>query len=76
VDEGTDSGPIILQEAVAVLDEDTPEDLAERILHVEHVLYPRAVSLFCEGRLVIEDRQVKVREDIHESEKSANQRIR
>lgn len=60
VDEGTDSGPIILQEAVPVLDTDTPEQLAERILHVEHILYPRAVGLFCEGRLVVEGRTVRV----------------
>lgn len=62
VDEGTDSGPIILQEAVPVLDDDTPETLAGRILHVEHILYPRAVSLFCDGRLTAEGRRVKIRE--------------
>lgn len=62
VDEGTDSGPIILQEAVPVMPDDTPETLAARILHVEHILYPRAVSLFCEGRLAIEGRTVKIRE--------------
>lgn len=62
VDEGTDSGPIILQEAVPVLDDDTTETLAGRILHVEHILYPRAVSLFCDGRLTVEGRRVKIRE--------------
>jgi phosphoribosylglycinamide formyltransferase-1 len=60
VDEGTDSGPIILQEAVPVLDTDNAEELAERILHVEHVLYPRAINLFCEDRLLIEGRRVKI----------------
>lgn len=62
VDEGTDSGPIILQEAVEVLDNDTAETLSGRILHIEHILYPRAISLFCEGRLTVEGRRVKIRE--------------
>lgn len=60
VDEGMDTGPIILQEAVPVLDDDTPESLAERILQVEHKLYPRAISLYCQGRLHIEYRKVKI----------------
>ena len=60
VDEGTDSGPIILQEAVPVYDADTPETLAERILHIEHILYPRAIGLFCEGKLAIDGRTVKI----------------
>lgn len=58
VDEGVDSGPIILQEAVPVLDGDDEHLLAERILHVEHRLYPRAIRLYCEGRLKIEGRRV------------------
>ena len=69
VDESSDNGPIILQEAVPVYDDDDPETLADRILHVEHILYPRAISLYCEGRLSIEGRRVKIRErkdDKHE----------
>jgi phosphoribosylglycinamide formyltransferase-1 len=62
VDEGVDTGPIILQEAVPVLDGDDEHALAERILHVEHKLYPRAVGLFCEGRLRIEGRKVIISE--------------
>lgn len=62
VDEGMDSGPIILQEAVPVRDDDTPATLAERILAVEHVLYPRAISLYCQGRLVVDGRRVLIRE--------------
>jgi phosphoribosylglycinamide formyltransferase-1 len=58
VDEGTDTGPIILQAVVPVLDSDTPEQLAERILIEEHRLYPRAVSLVCEGRLRIAGKRV------------------
>lgn len=59
VDEGMDSGPIILQEAVPVLEDDTADTLSERILHAEHILYPRALALYCEGRLKIEGRRVR-----------------
>ena len=58
VTEGVDEGPIILQAAVPVLDGDTPESLAERILEQEHEIYPRAVQLFAEGRLRVEGRRV------------------
>lgn len=58
VDESLDSGPIVLQEAVPVLDSDTPETLARRILEAEHRLYPRAVRLLVEGRLRVEGRRV------------------
>jgi len=60
VDEGMDSGPIILQEAVPILDSDTVETLSERILHVEHLLYPRAVNLFCQQRLAVDGRRIKI----------------
>lgn len=62
VDEGTDTGPIILQATVPVLEADTPDVLAERILHAEHVLYPRAIGLYAEGRLKIEGRRVRILE--------------
>ena len=62
VDEGVDTGPIILQEAVPVYDHDSQESLAERILHVEHVLYPRAIGFYCEGRLHIDGRKVTISE--------------
>ena len=58
VTEGVDEGPIIVQAAVPVLDEDTPETLAARILVQEHKIYPRAVQLFAEGRLKVEGRRV------------------
>jgi len=58
VDEGTDSGPIILQESVPVYTEDTVKTLAARVLIVEHKLLPAAVRLFCEGRLRIDGRKV------------------
>lgn len=58
VDEGLDSGPIVLQEAVPVLDSDTPDTLARRILEAEHRIYPRAVRLLVEGHLRVEGRRV------------------
>ncbi len=60
VDRGVDTGPIILQRAVPVLDEDTPDTLAARILKAEHLAYPEAIRLFAEGRLVREGRRVRV----------------
>lgn len=61
VDAEYDHGPIILQETVPVLDDDTPGALAERVQAKERELYPRAIQLFSEGRLVIEGRRVKIR---------------
>lgn len=60
VDAGTDTGPIIFQGVVPVMDEDTPQTLQERVMGVEHRLLPRAVRLFCEDRLHVEGRQVTV----------------
>ena len=61
VDEGVDSGPIILQKTVEVKDNDTEESLAERILKEEHQIYPRAIQLFSEGRLIIKGRKVFIK---------------
>lgn len=58
VDEEMDSGPIILQKAVQVKEEDDEESLSSRILEQEHELYPEAVRMFCEGRIKIEGRRV------------------
>ena len=60
VDEGMDTGPIIMQSAVEVLTGDTPDSLADRIIKVEHKLYSKAISLYCAGRLCIEGRNVKI----------------
>lgn len=60
VDEGTDSGPIILQAAVEVLENDTEETLAARVLEQEHKIYPRAIKLFIDGRLKIDGRRVRI----------------
>lgn len=61
VSEECDGGPIVLQKAVEVLDGDTPETLQKRIMEqAEWVLLPQAVSLFCQGRLKVEGRRVKI----------------
>jgi len=60
VDEQYDHGPIIVQEAVPVLDGDTPETLAARVQAVERRLVPEAVRLFAAGRLRIEGRRVRI----------------
>jgi len=60
VDAGMDTGPIILQAAVPVEENDTVETLAARILEQEHRLLPAAVQLFAAGRLVLEGRRVKI----------------
>ncbi|MCF2600173.1 MAG: phosphoribosylglycinamide formyltransferase [Veillonellaceae bacterium] len=62
VDEGMDHGPIILQDTVPVLDDDTEDTLAARVLTKEHILYPKAIELFVDGRLeLIDDRHVRIK---------------
>lgn len=60
VDEGVDSGPVILQQAVPVLSDDTEDTLAERILVQEHRLYPEAIKLWAQGRLAVSGRRVTI----------------
>jgi len=60
VDEGVDSGPVILQMAVPVMDGDNEETLSARILEQEHHLYPEAVRLFCEGRIKVQGRSISI----------------
>lgn len=62
VDEGVDTGPIVLQASVPVLAGDTEASLAARILEAEHRLYPAAIRLFAEGRLRIAGRHVVIEE--------------
>jgi phosphoribosylglycinamide formyltransferase-1 len=62
VDEGTDTGPIVLQAAVPVLEGDTEVTLSDRILAEEHRLYPEAIRLFAQGRLRLEGRRVHIME--------------
>lgn len=58
VDEGVDTGPVVCQAAVPVLDEDTPETLAARILKEEHRIYTEAICLIVEDKIRIEGRRV------------------
>ena len=60
VTEGVDEGPIIVQAAVPILEGDSPDALATRILEQEHRIYPRAIQLYAEGRLRVEGRRVMV----------------
>ncbi len=60
VDSGVDTGPIVLQAAVPVLENDSVETLSQRILRQEHRIYPEAIRLFAEGRLRILDRRVTI----------------
>lgn len=62
VDEGTDTGPIILQKAVEILPDDTPQTLQRRVMEqAEWVLLPRAVELIAEGRVGVEDGRAVIR---------------
>lgn len=60
VDEHYDNGPIILQRACPVLDDDTPETLAHRVFEEEKIAYPQAIRLVQQGRLTIEGRRVRI----------------
>ncbi|WP_041584867.1 phosphoribosylglycinamide formyltransferase [Syntrophus aciditrophicus] len=62
VDQGVDSGPIIIQAVVPVLDEDTEETLSARILKEEHRIYPQAIQFFVEGRISVNNRRVRIRD--------------
>lgn len=61
VDAGMDTGPIILQGAVPVLDDDDEDSLSTRILQAEHRLYPQAIKLFAQGKLIVQNNKVTVR---------------
>ncbi len=62
VTEGVDEGPIVIQAAVPILEGDTADMLAARILEQEHRIYPRAIQLYAEGKLRVEGRRVVVAE--------------
>ena len=61
-DEGTDTGPIIIQAIVPVYDSDTEETLSQRILREEHRIYPKAIQLYAEGKLEVVGRKVRVKD--------------
>jgi phosphoribosylglycinamide formyltransferase-1 len=60
VDEGMDTGPIVIQAVVPILDNDTEGSLSARILRQEHKIYSRAIQLYAEGKLTIRGRRVSV----------------
>jgi len=60
VDEEYDTGAPILQRCVPVLDDDTPETLAARVLQIEHQIFSEAIQLFAEGRVIIEGRKSRI----------------
>lgn len=60
VDEGVDTGPIILQSTVPILKNDTEEVLSKKILHEEHKIFVEALKLFSEGRLSVDGRKVAI----------------
>ncbi len=63
VDEGTDTGPIIMQQAVAVLEGDTPETLQKRVMEeAEWVILPKSLNLIANGRVTVADGQVRIAE--------------
>jgi phosphoribosylglycinamide formyltransferase-1 len=63
VDEFLDSGPIVIQSAVPVLDDDTVDTLSARILVQEHLIYSKAIQYIVDGRVSIEGRKVRIREE-------------
>lgn len=69
IDEGVDSGPIILQSVVPVLPDDTEETLSKRILEKEHEIYPRAIQLLSEERIVCRGRRVMILKEGEDNEK-------
>ena len=61
VDEGVDTGPIIIQSVLPVLDYDTEETLAARILKEEHRIYPQAIQFYADGKIEFDGRKVKIK---------------
>jgi len=61
VDDSLDGGPVIVQKCIPVLEDDDEDSLAVRVLEHEHRCLPYAIRLFCEGRLSIEGRRVRIR---------------
>lgn len=64
VDDGMDSGPIILQKAVSVLEEDTPESLQKRVMEeAEWMILPRVISLIAENKIILKDGKVVIKQE-------------
>jgi phosphoribosylglycinamide formyltransferase-1 len=62
IDDDVDTGPIIIQESIPIYENDTEEDLSNRILKIEHKLYPLALKLFSDGKLQLDGRKVHLLE--------------
>ena len=76
VDGAYDHGPIVLQQAVSVLPEDTPQSMQQRVMHeAEQVLLPRAIALFAAGRVRRHGRTIQILEETQDDETSIDQRI-
>ena len=60
IDDKMDHGPIILQEAIRIQENDTPETIAEKVHKVEHRIYPKAIQLFVDGKLKVKGRKVYI----------------
>ncbi len=67
VDEGVDTGPIIIQAAVPAYHDDTEDTLSERILKQEHRIFPYAIKLFAEGKISVDGRKVTITADKEDS---------
>lgn len=67
VDEEYDHGPIVMQKVIEVRDDDTPETLAERVLKVEHEIYPIAIKLFVDGKITVSGRKVLIKDENQDS---------
>jgi phosphoribosylglycinamide formyltransferase-1 len=76
VDEGMDTGPIIIQAAVPVFQDDTEETLSERILRYEHKIYPEAIRLFSEGSLEVQGQTVMIKEHVRSDASIVNPPIK
>lgn len=60
-DSGVDTGPIIIQSVVPLLQDDTKETFQQRILEEEHRIYPQAIQLYAQGRIEVQDRKVRIK---------------
>ena len=60
VNEEVDGGPIVIQEAVDIADLETAEDIQQRVLKIEHRILPKAVQLFCNGKIMVEKGRAKI----------------
>jgi phosphoribosylglycinamide formyltransferase-1 len=63
VDEGIDSGPIIMQTSITLSDGETEKSLADKILKYEHQILPKALQLLCSGKIVVNGRHIKIKSD-------------